>query len=226
MGMKTMIEPLFVLLGAWSLGAVVKELQLPEFVIQILGPAVPLGLVPTLVFLIACVIAFSTGTSFGTMAVLFPLVVPLMWSKSGPPPLGDGLLLAEREQWVIQGVGAILAGAIFGDHCSPISDTTILSALSTGCKATEHVRTQLPYAAIAAFVAIFLGYLPTGLLGVNVFLCLLAGWAALYGILMVLGQPMPIFVDGDSQAATSKVELGEALTSSFQGRGKVDSSAL
>lgn len=200
-GMKTLIEPLFILLGAWSLGQVVRELGLPAYVIQVLGPSVHIGAVPTIAFLISCVISFSTGTSWGTMAIMFPLVIPLMWTLSGVEDLG--LDLAGREDRMVQGIGAILGGAVFGDHCSPISDTTILSAIATGCKPIDHVKTQMPYAAIAAGVAIVLGYLMTGMLGPPVIVSVVAGWATLWGILQVFGTP--------AQPLSASVELEESL---------------
>jgi len=197
-GMSKLIEPLFVLLGAWSLGTVVKELQLPAFFIQLLGPSVPVGMLPTLVFVIAGIIAFSTGTSFGTMAVMFPLVVPLAWQLSGVENTVD-----VREQVLIQNIGAILGGAIFGDHCSPISDTTILSSMATGCKATEHVRTQLPYALMAGVVAIVFGYFPTAFLGLPQFVCMILGWGALIAITIFLGTPVEQY---EPDAAAKAVE--------------------
>merc|ERR1740123_1472238 len=181
-GMSKLIEPLFVLLGAWSLGTVVKELQLPAFFIQLLGPSVPVGMLPTLVFIIAGVIAFSTGTSFGTMAVMFPLLVPLAWELSGA-----GNSVAVREGVLAKNIGAILGGAIFGDHCSPISDTTILSSMATGCKATEHVRTQLPYALMAGATAIVFGYFPSGFFGLPPIFSMVLGWGALIAITRFLG---------------------------------------
>jgi len=201
-GMQVLIEPIFVLLGAWALGDVVKELQLPAFVVQVLGSSISPGLLPTLVFASACVVAFSTGTSFGTMAVMFPLVIPLMWNASSS--LGT---VAAREASVVQGIGAILAGAIFGDHCSPISDTTVLSAVACGCKATEHVRTQAPYAGLAAGVAIVFGYLPTGLLGFPVGLSILLGWASLAGLVWVLGTPVAHYQPGEEAISLTSAEV-------------------
>ena len=107
---------------------------------------------PTLTFLVAAAVSFATGSSFSTMAILIPLVVPLAVSlaagTAGPP--------------VLSTVGAVLAGACFGDHISPISDTTILSATASGVEVITHVRTQLPYALTVGAVSLGLGYLPAG----------------------------------------------------------------
>ncbi|MGQ9853102.1 MAG: Na+/H+ antiporter NhaC family protein, partial [Candidatus Oleimicrobiaceae bacterium] len=104
------------------------------------------GLVPTLLFLAACLIAFSTGTSFGTFAIMIPIAVPMV----APMGLHPGLTLS-----------AVLGGGVFGDHCSPISDTTIISSMAAATDHIDHVNTQLPYALMAAGLATIL-YLAVG----------------------------------------------------------------
>ncbi len=133
---------------------------------------------PTLAFVLAAVVAFSTGTSWGTMGILMPLVIGVSYR----------VLLAEAgaesldpyHPVLLAAVGSVLAGAIFGDHCSPISDTTVLSSVASGCNHFAHVWTQLPYALVVGLVAIVFGTLPAGL-GVNPWLCLALGTAALVG---------------------------------------------
>ncbi len=124
-------------------------------------------LMPTVVFVLAAILSFATGTSFGTMGILLPIVVSLthslLSSQGGALPAGNPILLAS--------VGGVLAGAVFGDHCSPISDTTILSSQSCGCDHMAHVITQLPYSLLVAFVAILFGTLPLGW-GVSVWILL------------------------------------------------------
>ncbi|QDU86983.1 Na+/H+ antiporter family protein [Pirellulimonas nuda] len=137
---------------------------------------------PTIVMITACVVAFCTGTSFGTMGILMPMVLPLSLSTleaAGlPADLSSPLLLGA--------IGAVMAGAIFGDHCSPISDTTILSSQSSGCDHMLHVGTQLPYALLVAGVTIVLGTIPIGF-GVNVWLLLAVQTAALVAAVRLLG---------------------------------------
>ena len=118
-----------------------------------------------LVFLLASIISFSTGTSWGTMAIVMPLAFPLAVKLTA---FQVGL---DASPVLVATVGAVLAGAVFGDHCSPISDTTIVSAFSSDCEVMAHVRTQLPYALTAAFLATVLGYLPAGF-GVSPFFLL------------------------------------------------------
>jgi len=140
-------------------------------------------LMPTAVFLLAAVLAFSTGTSFGTMGILMPMVVTLTHSillaLGGSVSPDDPILLAC--------VGSVLAGAIFGDHCSPISDTTILSSQSCGCDHIAHVVTQLPYALTVAAIGVVFGTLPIGF-GLSVWLLLPLQLIAVIGVLMLVGK--------------------------------------
>ncbi|MEM1305172.1 MAG: Na+/H+ antiporter NhaC family protein, partial [Planctomycetota bacterium] len=154
---------------------------------QILGPDTtePTALVrtalPTGVFLLSAVVAFCTGTSFGTMGLVVPIVVPLAASAAG------GTADALATPLVLASLGGVLSGAIFGDHCSPISDTTILSSQACACDHMAHVRTQLPYALVIAAVCVVLGTVPIGL-GISVWLLLPLQTAALIALLIVLGR--------------------------------------
>lgn len=139
---------------------------------------------PTIVFILASGIAFSTGTSWGTMAILMPIIIPLVYgllqSQLGIDPPADHYVL-------VASIGSVLAGAIFGDHCSPISDTTILSSRSSSCDHMAHVRTQMPYALTVGLVSIVFGTLPAGF-GVSNWLLLPVGALALVVILLVIGR--------------------------------------
>lgn len=137
------------------------------------------ALLPTGVFLLSAVVAFCTGTSFGTMGLIVPMVVPIAFGASGMAGDATPLMLAS--------LGSVLAGAIFGDHCSPISDTTILSSQASGCDHIAHVRTQLPYASLAAGASVFLGTLPLAM-GVSVWLLLPLQTAAMIGFVLLVGR--------------------------------------
>jgi len=147
-GFKSMFMAFIVLTLAWSLGEVCTDLQTAGFLKSAVGPSVPVVLLPVAVFLVGAAVSFATGTSWGTMAILTPLAVPLVLNAAP----GDLDLLAAT-------VASILGGAVFGDHCSPISDTTIMSSMASGCDHVDHVRTQLPYALFAASVAVVIGVL-------------------------------------------------------------------
>ena len=140
-------------------------------------------LMPTAVFLLAAVLSFSTGTSFGTMGILMPMVVTLTHSvllaQQGSVTADNPILLAC--------VGSVLAGAIFGDHCSPISDTTILSSQSCGCDHIAHVVTQLPYALTVATIGVLCGTLPIGW-GVSVWVLLPLQLLGILAVLLLVGS--------------------------------------
>ena len=155
-GMQQMFLPTLILVFAWMLNSVIKELGAASYLVALLGDRLPAAWLPALVFLLASIISFSTGTSWGTMAIVMPLAIPLAVKFTG---FHAGMT---ESPILVATVGAVLAGAVFGDHCSPISDTTIVSAFSSDCDVMAHVRTQLPYALTAAAIATFLGYLPAG----------------------------------------------------------------
>ncbi|MBD3337369.1 MAG: Na+/H+ antiporter NhaC family protein, partial [Candidatus Eisenbacteria bacterium] len=140
-------------------------------------------LLPVLIFLTAGLISFATGTSWGTMAILIPVTVPLAIETSrfhglGPDP---------SYRIFLGSLSSILAGAVFGDHCSPISDTTVLSSMATSCDHLDHVRTQLPYALLAGVVGMALGDIPTAY-GLSPWWSLLAGSAVLILFVLLVGR--------------------------------------
>jgi len=134
-----------ILILAWSIGHVNSDLGTGAFLVSSLADTIAPWLLPVLIFLLAAFISFSTGSSWGTMAVLLPAAVPLAYHIGGTPLM-------------IISVGAVLDGSIFGDHCSPLSDTTIMSSIAAGCDHLDHVKTQIPYALVVAAIAIFIGY--------------------------------------------------------------------
>jgi Na+/H+ antiporter NhaC len=148
-GMSQLLPLVTTVLLALALGASLKALGTGDFVAQLVSGHLPAWTIPPLIFVAAGVIAFTTGTSWGTFGILIPIGLPLAASFGLPP----ALVLA-----------AILGGGVFGDHCSPISDTTIVASLASGCDHLEHVKTQMPYA-LAAGVATVLIYTLIGLFG-------------------------------------------------------------
>lgn len=146
-GMSELLPLVAIVLLSLALGASLKALGTGVYISQIVGDFLPLYLVAPVIFLVGAIISFSTGTSWGTFAILIPIGVPIIQTMGLPPSLI---------------IAAILGGGVFGDHCSPISDTTAVSAIASGCDLLEHVRTQLPYALVAGVVTMFL-YLIVGL---------------------------------------------------------------
>ena len=175
-GMKTIVITGVILLLAWSLGTVIGNIGTADYLVGILSNALPAFIVPTLIFILGALISFATGTSYGTMSILMPLAIPLGWAISS----GD-------MSFTIVCTSGVLTGAIFGDHCSPISDTTILSSMGTSCNHIDHVSTQMYYAIFVACVAIFIGYIPAGL-GVPFYISLPVGIVVMYIGLKVLGE--------------------------------------
>ena len=182
-GARATLFGMIVLILAWSMSDITTDLNAKGYLILVLGDALPLVLVPTVVFLLAAVTAFATGTSWGTMGILMPLVIPLSWavmSVNGMTDLSDLHILYSA-------VACTLAGAVWGDHCSPISDTTVLSSIASGCDHIEHVRTQMPYALVVGTVAILLGTVP-GAYGVSPWISILLGVLILFGALRFFGR--------------------------------------
>ncbi len=158
-GARAMLMAMIILILAWSLGEVTDILKTADFLVSILGDALPTFILPAMVFVLAAATAFATGSSWGAMGILFPLAMPLTWAVM----ISQGQAGPEHMHILYSAVSAILAGAVWGDHCSPISDTTILSSLASGCDHMEHVRTQIPYAMTVGGVAILFGSIMTAL---------------------------------------------------------------
>ncbi len=142
-GMHSIFYGTLILVFAWGIGAAIKEIGTAKYIVSITENILSPGMIPLISFIIGAIIAFSTGTSYGTMAILTPIVVPLVYNtsqNSGIDPM----------TYMFATLGAIFAGAVFGDHCSPISDTTIMSSMFSGADHMDHVNTQIPYALLCA----------------------------------------------------------------------------
>jgi Na+/H+ antiporter NhaC len=138
-------------------------------------------LMPAITFLVSALIAFSTGSSWSTMAIVYPIMIPTAFAIASA---GDGV---DVMAIFYNTVASVLAGAVLGDHCSPISDTTILSSLASACDHIEHVKTQIPYALTVGGVALFLGVIPTAL-GLSTWIAFAIAVFVLYMIIRVFGR--------------------------------------
>lgn len=179
-GMKSLIITGVILLLAWSLSGVIKELGTAKFLVSILSGNLPPFILPSIIFILASIISFATGTSYGTMGILMPLTIPLAYA-----------LNPTSHTYMVGAISAVLTGAIFGDHCSPISDTTILSSMGSSCDHIDHVKTQLYYALVVAAVAVLGGYIPVGL-GAPVYLVLPIDIILIGLIVRFVGKPIEV----------------------------------
>ncbi|XPV76008.1 MAG: Na+/H+ antiporter NhaC family protein [Desulfovibrio sp.] len=177
-GVKSLNITAVILLLAWSLSGVIKELGTAAYLVSVLSESLPPFLLPSIIFLLGSIISFATGTSYGTMGILMPLTIPLAFAIN--PEYG----------YVIMNIGAVLTGAIFGDHCSPISDTTILSSMGSACDHIDHTKTQLIYAVTVGIVAIVFGYIPAGL-GISMYIIMPVSFIAMAATVRILGKPVP-----------------------------------
>jgi Na+/H+ antiporter NhaC len=182
---RTLTFAIVLLFEAWMIGAVCQELATADYLVALLSGALPAGMLPLLLFGLSCLVAFATGSSWSTMSILLPNVVGLAASIGADTPLGSVGMVSLC-------ISAVLEGAVFGDHCSPISDTTVLSSVATGSDHIDHVLTQAPYAAVVAVAALGCGYLPLlWLPGWGPGPALAAGALVLLALLFAFGRRAP-----------------------------------
>lgn len=186
-GVKSMVPALIVLSLAWTIGNVIRStpdeggLGLALFLSESVGRGgFPLWLLPVILYLLACVISFSTGTSWGTFGIMIPIAIPIASSLA----MSNGYTGEASLNVLLINVGAVISGAIFGDHCSPISDTTILSSTGSNCPLLEHVTTQMPYSVLCAFSSLV--GIVVAALTLNHFIALFVGIAVLVVLMFLL----------------------------------------
>lgn len=183
-GFRLMLTAVLILTLAWTLAGLTEDLHTAEFISgSLIDWNISPYLIPGLTFLLAAIIAFSTGSSWGTMAILYPLMLPAIWLLSK----NAGLNYEESISIFHNVVSVILAGSVLGDHCSPISDTTIMSSLASQCNHIEHVRTQLPYALSVGIVSLLIGTIPVAY-GLPVIVSYILGFGILFLIIRLLGK--------------------------------------
>ncbi len=193
-GVRAIMMAICLMLLAWSINSICTELNTANYIVEMVTDVIPYWLLPSIIFILACLISFSTGTSWGTMAILLPITIPLAYhlnmkhynevvALSGAAPA----MAVYLKQAILVSIGAVLEGSIFGDHCSPISDTTIMSSMASGSDHIDHVKTQAPYAAIVGLTAILFCYIPAGL-GISPFLLIPFSAILLLGFLLMFGK--------------------------------------
>ncbi|MEM9919920.1 MAG: Na+/H+ antiporter NhaC family protein [Bacteroidota bacterium] len=160
-GFKTMLPALIILTLAWSLAITTEELHTANYLTAILQDSVSPYALPAIIFILASLIAFSTGSSWSTMAILYPIAIPTTWAVCQTQGIAPDVSM----EILLNVIATVLAASVLGDHCSPISDTTILSSLASDCNHIDHVRTQLPYALTVGTVSLLSGTIATMLGG-------------------------------------------------------------
>jgi Na+/H+ antiporter NhaC len=182
-GIQSMLIAVIILVFAWAISAVTNDLRTADYIISLLSDSIDPRFLPAIVFIICAVIGFSTGTSWGTMAIVMPIVIPLTYHVANIFGL-EG----ESAQIVMYGViSSVLAGSVFGDHCSPIADTTILSSLASKCNHIDHVKSQLPYAILVGVLSLLLGSIPAAF-GLSPFISIAMIFGALILVLKFFGK--------------------------------------
>ncbi|MFN7162862.1 MAG: Na+/H+ antiporter NhaC family protein, partial [Fimbriimonadales bacterium] len=183
-GVRSMVLAVVILGLAWSIGSVCEALHTAPYLVQALQGNLSPAWLPALTTLTAAAVSFAIGSSWGTMSILMPLAIPLAFN------LTAGMDAPTQQFYLIATLSSVLAGATFGDHCSPISDTTVLSSVFAGSDHIDHVRTQLPYALVVGAVAWLVGDVATGF-GLPVWAALLLGVALLGVLVRIIGKPTP-----------------------------------
>ncbi|MDX5321428.1 MAG: Na+/H+ antiporter NhaC family protein [Bacteroidota bacterium] len=183
-GFGFMLNDIIILCLAWTLSSLTEHLHTALFItesLQSIG-ANPVWF-PAVTFVLAALVSFSTGSSWSTMAILYPMLLPASWLLCEY----QNLVQADTLSIFYNVVSCVLAGSVLGDHCSPISDTTILSSLATSCNHLSHVRTQMPYALLVGGISVILGTLPTSL-GMPAWISYLLGFLAIYMVIRIFGK--------------------------------------
>ncbi|MGB3800233.1 MAG: Na+/H+ antiporter NhaC family protein [Lewinella sp.] len=187
-GFKAMFSAVMILTLAWALALTTEELHTATFLVELLGDALNPYFLQPVIFVLAALISFSTGSSWSTMAILYPIAIPLTWTVA----MLSGWAEPDAAGLLYNVISTVLAASVLGDHCSPISDTTILSSLASDCHHIDHVRTQLPYALTVGSVALAAGFLSTAL-GGGWLVCLTlmgAGLVLLFFVVRFAGKTM------------------------------------
>ncbi|MGM0599680.1 MAG: Na+/H+ antiporter NhaC family protein [Candidatus Rifleibacteriota bacterium] len=193
-GVRMLVMAICIMLLAWTINGICTELHTARYIVEMVTDVIPYWLLPSIIFILACFISFSTGTSWGTMAILLPISIPLSYHLNmqhyneviAMTPDAPEMMVYLKSM-ILVSIGAVLEGSIFGDHCSPISDTTIMSSMASGSDHIDHVKTQAPYALLVGLIAILICYIPAGL-GFSPMFLLPVSMIILFAILYMFGK--------------------------------------
>ncbi|MDP2303709.1 MAG: Na+/H+ antiporter NhaC family protein [Ignavibacteria bacterium] len=186
-GIRSMLLAVIILMLAWEISSVTEQIQTANYIIHMLSDSLNPRLIPVIVFIVCAVTSFSTGSSWGTMAIMMPIVIPLSHAVTGLAGMNES-----NSTLILHGViSSVLAGSVFGDHCSPIADTTILSSMASACDHIDHVRTQLPYALTAAIICMLVGDIPTAY-NFSPYLSILIIFGLLTAVILIFGKKIEL----------------------------------
>lgn len=183
-GYKAMVPAVMILSLAWGLSKVTEDVGTADYLTKLFAGTISPYSIPAVTFIMAAIVAFSTGSSWGTMAILYPLILPATWQVCK----AAGMSEAETMEIIYHATAVILSGSVLGDHCSPISDTTILSSLSSGCNHLAHVKTQMPYALTICGISIVISLLAG--LGLPFYVNYAVGFVAIFAIVKWVAKPI------------------------------------
>jgi len=195
-GFKTMLPAIVILILAWSIAEITKELHTANFLTGLISGNIAPAFIPVLTFVLAALISFSTGSSWSTMAILYPIILPMAWILSQEAGLNPALTM----DIIFHATAAVLGGSVLGDHCSPISDTTVLSSLASACNHIDHVSTQLPYAITVGMISLVMAMV-MALFDSPWFVNYPLGIALLYFYIRLRGRKVPVtFINAQGEA--------------------------
>ena len=178
-GASNLMPTITVLLLAWSLASIVEKLGTVYFVVELISSGITWSLVPVIIFVSCCFISFAAG-SYGCMFMVMPMAIPIAFAVM------SGSSVELNQNFLLLCISAVLTGGIFGDHCSPMTDCTILAALGSGCEVMDHVVTQMPYALTVAAISLICIFVTT--IGVPVWVSIIAGLAIMALIIRTVGK--------------------------------------
>ncbi len=187
-GFKTMLPTMIILVLAWSLANTTEALHTSDFLIGQLSGNLDVRWTPIITFILAALISFSTGSSWSTMAILYPLMLPLTWTLG----IQQGVELTTLFPIFYNVIAVVLGGSVLGDHCSPISDTTVLSSLASGCNHLDHVKTQMPYALTVGLVSMLCGGILATFTQIPWYVIFLLGSMMIIGIVKFMGKKIEV----------------------------------
>lgn len=182
-GFKTMMPALLILILAWSLALVTEDMHTADFLSRAIEGKIDPWFIPAFTFILSAFVAFSTGSSWSTMALVYPIILPAAWLLC----MNDQMPIELAMPIFYNVVSSVLAGSVLGDHCSPISDTTILSSLASGCNHIDHVRTQIPYALTVGAISVLAGTIPSAL-GLPPILSFLLAFGVIIAVIEIFGK--------------------------------------